>query len=368
MIIQGSETTINIHTDKIEQSALSQLYKIANHPLFKDKQVHIMPDVHTGRDCVVGFTSTWDSFYAIPNIIGPDIGCNVCVTQVKDTNVDYNKLQKVINIVIPEKRKDFHKEAQEYMNGCLLTTYNELKVLCNRLKISFNDCINNLGTLGGGNHFISLEKGKTGLYLIIHSGSRNLGNLVYMYYNKLAVERCNYSDKTLRWLEGENATDYFFDLQICQSYALLNTQIMSDKICKSMKWKKLSMDVTPHNCCTGSYIRKGAIQRKDKMYIPMNMADGTLIVTTTTQDCNNSAPHGAGRAYSRSDAKSNLKMEDYKSKMKGIYTNCVNAASIGESPMAYKDTNEIIAVLENNNFEIVDRLKPLFNYRTCKKD
>ena len=372
--ITGKYTNANILTDNVESDAQRQILNLCNHLLFKNNQIVIMPDVHVGKSTVVGL-SCQTLINAIPSLLGPDIGCGLLVVKVKGKVLnDYAKLDKVIRSEIPSGA-NHRKTESKYIYPRLKENIIEL---CKEYKWEASNYLKAIGTLGGGNHFISLEKGKTGTYLLIHTGSRNLGQEIAIYFGKLALEDNPYAYhgelKQLSYLNKEHTIKYYSAVQMGMTFAENNRYAIAQTILKEMSWKiDESWDI-PHNYMDGFYIRKGAtnINENKISFIPLNMADGTFMVKgkifdktygyTPYNERNYTLPHGAGRLCSRESAKELLDMKQYKDKMKDIYSTCVNVNTIDESPMAYKP----IYIVEEgikDIVDIIDHLKPVYNYK-----
>lgn len=410
---------LKIFTDNIEQEAIDQINILLEQPAFADCKVRIMPDVHAGAGCVIGFTADLGD-KVIPNIVGVDIGCGMFTvelgridTGINDktdssivnyvTDIDYEKLDNVIRTCIPSGR-NVHEEINyifpELKN---LRCYNKLK--------NIDWLERSMGTLGGGNHFIEIDEGFEGRkYLVIHTGSRNLGKQVADYYQNLAVElmigrdklayerdrliaeykdqgrsseiqdaikelrntwrkKTNDIPKELCYLTGKYRDDYIYDMKICQRFAKQNRLMIALKIMLSMGWYSIDLFETVHNYIDESnMIRKGAISAKkgEKVLIPINMRDGSLLcVGKGNEDWNCSAPHGAGRIMSRSKARESISMESFRESMTGIYTTSVCESTIDESPMAYKSMNEIINNTKDT-VDILDVLKPVYNFKAIE--
>lgn len=407
---------LKIFTDNIEQEAIDQINTLLEQPAFADCKVRIMPDVHAGAGCVIGFTADLGD-KVIPNIVGVDIGCGMFTVELGRidtgingktdssivnyvTDIDYEKLDNVIRTCIPSGR-NVHEEINyifpELKN---LRCYNKLK--------NIDWLERSMGTLGGGNHFIEIDEGFEGRkYLVIHTGSRNLGKQVADYYQNLAVElmigrdklayerdrliaeykdqgrsseiqdaikelrntwrkKTNDIPKELCYLTGKYRDDYIYDMKICQRFAKQNRLMIALKIMLSMGWYSIDLFETVHNYIDESnMIRKGAISAKkgEKVLIPINMRDGSLLcVGKGNEDWNCSAPHGAGRIMSRSKARESISMESFRESMTGIYTTSVCESTIDESPMAYKPMDEIINNIKDT-VDILDVLKPVYNFK-----
>lgn len=365
--LEGKYTSAKIFTENAEENMKEQIMNVLNHPIFEGCPVRIMPDCHTGKGCVIGFTSPMPkNGEVIPNIIGVDQSCGMYVVKLKKFKNEFEKLDKVIRNNIPtgiRGRKTVSELVPEELKE-EITRYDR-----DCLKRGANDDLLKIGSLGGGNHFISVEKGKTGTYLIIHSGSRNFGNEMAVYFQKLAIETNKYADgelKQLSYLSGKNAEEYLKCAKVCGEYSHYSRYIMAQEIIKNMGWKEESRFETIHNYIgEDNIIRKGAISCKDGelALIPINMAYGSFIVKGKgNTDWNNSAPHGAGRVFSRTKAKENLSMEEFKKSMKGVYSTCISTGTLDESPMAYKNGDKIKDLI-TPTAEIIDHLIPVYNFK-----
>lgn len=402
--IKGKYSEIKIFASIVEDEALRQLYQMANSPVTEGCNVAVMPDVHAGKGSTIGYTQTIKD-RVIPSTVGVDIGCGMLVLHIKKESGDkifnkpgLEKLDKVIRQYIPSgmnHRKTLHRFAEKV----------DLKNLI--ADVNYEGLLYSVGSLGGGNHFISVECDENGdYYIVIHSGSRHLGIEVCDYWTKKAYAyHANntkakddlikslkaqgrekdiqaeliklpevHISKEMAYLEGEDVEGYLHDMRIAQKFAELNREAMLDVITSEMGIKK--KDIMEKFCTIHNYIdvdkrilRKGAIslQKDELAIIPVNMAYGSLIVRGKgSADWNYSGPHGAGRLMSRSRAKETLKMEDYKASMEGIYTTCVGTATIDEAPQAYKP---IESILENikDNADVVTRIRPIYNFKSCEE-
>ena len=396
---------LKIFTENIEPEALNQIYTLIKQPAFADCKVRIMPDVHAGAGCVIGFTADLGD-KVIPNIVGVDIGCGMLTTLIQnDDEVDFQKLDEVIRRNIPSGRS----VRDEIVN------FPELEELYCFSKLKNIEWIRrSLGTLGGGNHFIEVDINPEGRrYLVIHTGSRNLGKQVAEIYQQIAVEdmqgvnkleeeiqslvktykqtgrhkeiqkginelkRKWKSDKLnipkeLCYLTGEHREQYLHDMKICQEFARRNRRCIQEGIFYNMGWT-LHYGVwfdTIHNYIDHdtNIVRKGAISAKlgEKVLIPMNMRDGCIVaVGKGNEDWNCSAPHGAGRIMSRSKAKENISLEEFQKSMDGIFTTSVGRSTIDESPMAYKPSQEIVDNIKDT-VEVIDIIKPIYNFKASE--
>ncbi len=398
---------LKIFTENIEPEALNQIYTLIKQPAFSDCKVRIMPDVHAGAGCVIGFTADLGD-KVIPNIVGVDIGCGMYTVELGNIYIDFQKLDEVIRKYVPSGR-NVHDEESKFAEDIInkLICKNELKNV-DWLKRS-------LGTLGGGNHFIEVDIDDDGnKYLIIHSGSRNIGKQVAEIYQQLAIDTLQGKDKfakesqkliedykrtgrqkdiqrglaelkrkfqsdkigvpkELSYLTGENREMYLHDMKLCQEFAEVNRIDIADKILlgifghSSAVYKAFQ---TIHNYIEHdtNIVRKGAISAKsgEKVLIPMNMRDGCIIgIGKGNVDWNYSAPHGAGRIMSRSKAKETVSLEEFEKSMEGIFTTSVNRSTIDESPMAYKPIDEIIENIKDT-VQIVKIIKPVYNFKASE--
>lgn len=354
--LRGKYNNAIVYTDNIEQEAISQIITLLNQPFAEQNQIRFMPDVHAGKGCTIGFTMKMDKIVC-PNLVGVDIGCGVLVAKLGDINIDFEKLDKVIRERVPygfnvhNHQKPFHLED--------LTMYDSLG---NKDRI-----LKSLGTLGSGNHYIEINVDEhNDKYLVIHSGSRNLGVQVCEHYQKIAEEKCTDVAKGLEYLTGQDYDNYIHDMLTTQRYAKMNRLMMAQAICEGMDWQVLDFFQTIHNYIDeDGYVRKGAVSARlgEKLIIPLNMRDGSLIcVGKGNPDWNYSAPHGAGRILSRGKAKRELDLSVFEKEMEGIYSTCVDKARLDESPMAYKDYKEIINNI-GDTVDIISHIKPLYNFK-----
>lgn len=392
--IQGKYNTAKVFTDNIDAAAYSQILNMMCQCWARDVKVAIMPDVHAGKDCTVGTTMTIKD-KVVPNLVGVDIGCGMLVAKLKDKFIEFGKLDKVIKEKIPsgkEHRATRHRFANEFDEQ-----FENLIADVRREELL------SISSLGGGNHFIEVDKDDEGaFYIVIHSGSRHLGVAVCEYWQNRAIKECSdltalrgaeitkfkaqgktdaeikelmkdYDHfsvpKNLSYLRGESMDGYLHDMAIVQQFAVMNRAAMLDVIVKEMGFKVVEKFETIHNYIDlkNMILRKGSIsaQEGERVIIPMNMRDGSLIcVGKGNPDWNYSAPHGAGRLMTRADAKNSISMKDYKEAMKGIFTSCVSSATIDESPMAYKPMEEIIANVQDT-VSIEKIIKPVYNFKAA---
>ena len=403
---------LKIFTSNIEQEAIDQINTLMEQPAFSDCKVRIMPDVHAGAGCVIGFTADLGD-KVIPNIVGVDIGCGMLTVELGEitlfkarnvTEIDFEKLDKVIRKVVPSGFNVHDYRVVKFPKLQELHCYRELKD-SKRLERS-------IGTLGGGNHFIEIDEGSDGKkYLVIHTGSRNLGKQVAEYYQKLAVELMMGKDdlyakqeqliadykaqgrkkeieaaikelhrnfnpnplnipKDLCYLTGKYREQYLHDMVICQEFAKLNRVYISLAIMDAMGWEPISTFETIHNYIEfdTNMVRKGAISAKagEKLLIPINMRDGCIIgVGKGNEDWNCSAPHGAGRIMSRHKAREVVSLDAFKESMDGIFTTSVSAETVDEAPMVYKPMDEIVENIKDT-VDILEIIKPVYNFKASE--
>lgn len=396
IILNGKYNSAKVFTDNIEQDAIAQIIAFCSQPMSEGAQIRIMPDVHAGSGCTIGTTMTVTD-KVIPNLVGVDIGCGMETVRLKEKHIELQKLDKLIYEKIPSGfaiREKPHR-CGEKIDLTELYCYKHIDPL--RAEKS-------IGTLGGGNHFIEADKGEDGsIYIVIHSGSRHLGVETAKFYQNEAYRRLNKSSdkeaaeliarlkaegrekqiqaelkklantkttdvpKHLAYCEGELFEQYVHDMKIVQKFAMLNRQAMMDEIIKGMHLHVEEQFTTIHNYIDTDtmILRKGAVsaQAGEKLLIPINMRDGSLICTGKgNEDWNCSAPHGAGRLMSRSQAKQSFTVSEFKKQMAGIYTTSVNAQTLDECPMAYKSMEDIVENI-GDTVEINEVITPIYNFK-----
>ncbi|WP_294378353.1 RtcB family protein [uncultured Clostridium sp.] len=401
--VKGKYAEAEVFADNIDDDVIEQIKELCNMPFAEECKVRIMPDTHKGTGCVIGFTADLKD-KVIPNIVGVDIGCGMLTVNIGKNEIDFEKLDEVIHKNIPSG-KNVHKGR--------IVRFDKLKDLkCYRSLKDTKRIERSIGTLGGGNHFIEVDEGiDKNRYLIIHSGSRNLGTQVADIYQKLAIDLCSGKEeyfikrenlikeykeqgrrkeiqnalkelkseydslmpeypKDLCFLTGKYRDEYLNDMNICQEYAVLNRKCMADIILKKMFDKgidEFEHFTTIHNYINfkDNIIRKGAISayKDEKILIPLNMKDGSIIaIGKGNEKWNYSAPHGAGRLMSRTKAKENIDLDEFKKSMEGIFTTSVSENTIDEAPMAYKPKEEIISAI-SDTAEVLEIIKPVYNFK-----
>ncbi len=397
--IIGKYNSAKCFTNNLEPTAMEQIQAVCDQQAFANSKIRIMPDVHAGKGCTIGTTMTIID-KIVPGMVGVDIGCGMETVRIAEKEIDFDRLDKIIRKYIPfgrEVRVKPHKYSEEI----------DLTELRCAKDVKISRAIHSIGTLGGGNHFIEVDKDEQGnYYVVVHSGSRHLGTEVAEFYQDesrralwggakhqvqelisklkeegrfqeihntvmaLKEEQQINIPRDLAYVEGKLFEDYIHDMKIVQKFATLNRKAMMDVILVGMRFTKVEEFTTIHNYIDTDemILRKGSVSAKsgEKLLIPINMRDGSLVcVGKGNEDWNCSAPHGAGRLMSRSVAFKNLTMEKYQEEMQGIYSTCINKETIDESPMAYKPIDEIIEHIEPT-CEIVSRIKPVYNFKASE--
>ena len=373
--VSGKYNTAKVFTDSLDELSREQIEILCNQSFAADSKIRLMPDVHAGAGCTIGTTMTIND-KIVPNLVGVDIGCGMetLIILAKDKvskKFDPAKLDKLIYAEIPSGM-NIRKTEHEFIDKVSLD-----EIRCPSFKL--DRARKSIGTLGGGNHFIEVNRDdENNLYIVVHSGSRHLGKEIAEYYQKEATKQLkeqNITDipKDLTYVYGELFSDYINDMKITQHFALVNRKAMLDVIKKGLNIKDdagYEQFSTIHNYIDTDemILRKGAVSAKlgEKLIIPINMKDGSLICEGLgNPDWNYSAPHGAGRIMSRNKAFATLNMADYKKAMKGIYSSSVNKKTLDESPFAYKNKDEIIANI-TPTAKILKMIRPVYNYKATE--
>ncbi len=399
--VTGIFNSAKCYTPSLEPVAVGQIKAVCDHEAFKDSRIRVMPDVHAGMGCTIGTTMTITD-KVVPGMVGVDIGCGMETVRLAEREIDFDTLDYLIRHHIPSghnvrrRKHPFNEEIDLSRLRC--SPYVNLE----RARLS-------IGTLGGGNHFIEVDRGENGdLLLVVHSGSRYLGKQVCEYYQnegfhalcgsarfqidqmikemkaqdnskeihkelkRLRKQRAQATPlaKDLAYVEGKLFDDYIHDMRIMQHFAVLNRKAMTDEIIRRMGLTPVEEFTTVHNYIdTDSMIlRKGSVSARsgEKLLIPINMRDGSLIcIGKGNEDWNCSAPHGAGRLMSRKTAFDSLSLEEYRQEMTGIYSTCVGKDTLDESPMAYKSMDEIVSQI-GPTAEIVERIHPVYNFKAAE--
>ena len=350
---------IKIFAD-IDDACRSQVEAISASPAFAGEKVRIMPDAHSGVNSVIGFTSTI-SDKAIPNIVGGDIGCGVLAVKLKrpKKGLDFAKIDKAIRANVPFGVGSIHNDPIADFGYERLRCWENLPN-----KHVLPRC---LGTLGAGNHFIEIDSDGREHWLVVHSGSRNLGTKVAEFYQEKAAESCPDEPYAMAYLEGELLDDYLHDIAICQEFASENRWQIARAVMKACSLKEAGRIESIHNYIDVEQmiLRKGAIDASagKELAIPLNMAEGVILgVGLGNDDWNRSAPHGTGRAKTRREARESIPMSEYKKSMSGVWSSCISADTVDESPAAYKDSDEVLA-RASETFELSARLKSVYNFK-----
>jgi len=360
--VKGKYGTAKVFSKIRDAKAVEQIQVLMDQPFVEGCKVRIMPDYHWGAGCTIGFTAGLGE-YIVPNLVGVDIGCGMYVESLGNQDFDLKSFDRVVH-EIPAGFKSWKQPIQEapFMR----------KLLCfDEIKSSVID--KQVGTLGGGNHFIELDRNERSgeIFLVIHSGSRNIGKQIADHYQKLAEKTCKADiPRQLKYLKGELAQRYLHDMSLCQEYASLNRQTMGKHISRYFGVRGQHFQ-TIHNYIDSSdnIIRKGAVSAKngEKLIIPMNMRDGSLVcIGKGNLDWNNSAPHGAGRLYGRKQAMRILNLSEFRATMKDVYSTTVNRDTLDEAPMAYKPTEEIIEAIQDTVI-IQSQIKPIYNFKAGRE-
>ncbi|MBO5055040.1 MAG: RtcB family protein [Lachnospiraceae bacterium] len=394
--IKGKVNTARCYAKVVEDEAIEQIRRMCDYPFTEGSKIRIMPDVHAGMGCTIGTTMTVID-KAVPNIVGVDIGCGMYTVNLGKGSIDFEKVDEAAHFI--PSGMNIWEGRQEKFDLQVLRCYRSLK--------NTKWLERSLGTLGGGNHFIEIDRAQDGCnYLVIHTGSRNLGKQVAELYQQLAID-LNKGKETyfqerdaiireykaagrrkeiqaalekiswkmreatmpedLCFLYGTYFEDYLHDVEICQEFARRNREKIAEILLERTGMTGTDAFHTIHNYIDTEemILRKGAIaaHKGEKVLIPINMRDGSILaVGKGNPEWNNSAPHGAGRVMSRKKAKEDLSLEEYKTAMEGIYTTSVNEATLDEAPMAYKSLDDIIDVIKET-VEIKEIMKPIYNFK-----
>ncbi|UHP10438.1 RtcB family protein [Listeria marthii] len=390
LTLKGKYNEAKVFTDNVDDNTIGQIITLCNQSFTKDSKIRIMPDTHGGKGCVIGTTMTIED-KIVPNLVGVDIGCGLYVVKLKPgkLKMDFDKLDKVIRERVPSGSKTHDRPVDDFnLDGVIAP-------------INYGWAARSVGTLGGGNHFIEVNQGVDGIYLVIHSGSRVLGKEIAEYHQEVAYKKLDILRKELKigaadakkmgdlematqlnderelvkldydlsYLTGLDLKQYLNDMEIAQKFAARNRYVMAQIILKAMKWDKAVVSAFD---CVHNYIdidnlmlRKGATsaQLGEQIIVPLNMRDGSILATGKgNADWNYSAPHGAGRMLSRSKAKVQISLESYQAAMKDVWTTSVSKKTIDEAPKAYKSAKQLLADV-GDTMEIQEIIKPLYNFK-----
>lgn len=396
--IHGLYNTAVCYTPELEEAAEKQIRAVCDRPEFAGCKIRIMPDVHAGKGCTIGTTMTIRD-KVVPGMVGVDIGCGMETVELAEREIDFDKLDTLIRKEIP-----YGREVRDSLHA--LNSEIDLTQLRCADQVNLNRAMRSIGSLGGGNHFIEVDRAEDGrLFLVVHSGSRHLGTEVANFYQdegrRALWGGANYQiqaaiaqlkaegrfreiqntikalkkehdlniPKDLAYVEGKLFDDYIHDMKLTQKFAMLNRKAMVDVIMDGMGFTAAETFTTIHNYIDtdAMILRKGSVSARtgEKLLIPINMRDGSLIcIGKGNEDWNCSAPHGAGRLMSRRAAFNALSMEQFRKEMKGIYSTCVLPDTLDESPMAYKSMDEIVAQI-GPTAEIIERIRPVYNFKAA---
>ena len=397
--IVGAFNTAICYTGQLESKASEQIKAVCDQSAFADSKIRIMPDVHAGMGCTIGTTMTITD-KIVPGMVGVDIGCGMETVRIAETELDLDKLDELIRTQIPCGR--VVRKVPHALNERI-----DLAQLRCSPYVDLGRARRSIGTLGGGNHFIEVDRNDRGdLYIVVHSGSRHLGTEVARYYQdegrkalwggarhqvdatvarlkaegrfqeiestvqRLCADRDLEIPRDLTYVQGRLFEDYIHDMKITQHFAELNRKAIMDTIITGMGLTPVEQFTTIHNYIDTDHmiLRKGAVAAYagQKLLIPINMRDGSLICTGKgNPDWNCSAPHGAGRLMSRKEAFKRLSLDEYRKEMEGIYTTCVDRTTLDEAPMAYKGIDEIISHI-GPTVDIVERITPVYNFKAAE--
>lgn len=393
--LKGKYAEAKVFTDVVDSESVSQVINLLNQPYVEGSRIRMMPDIHAGAGCTIGTTMTIRN-KVCPNLVGVDIGCGMETIRIKEKHMELQRLDKLIQREIPSGFA-IHSKPHRYSKRV------DLESLYCAKHVDLAKAEKSIGTLGGGNHFIEADKDEAGnIYIVIHSGSRHLGLEIAKYYQDAGYKALtSYSkeeieaavaqlkaegrqseiqtllkqmkakkspvSKPLAYVEGELMEQYLHDMKIAQEFAMYNRKAMMDTIVKGLGVHAVEQFTTVHNYIDieNRILRKGAVsaQKGEKLLIPINMRDGSLIcVGKGNEDWNCSAPHGAGRLMSRSEAKQAFTVSQFKKQMEGIYTTSVNKSTLDECPMAYKRLEDIVDNIAPS-VEIQALIKPIYNFK-----
>ena len=399
--VKGKYNEAKIFTDVVDSASIAQVQELCNQEFTAGSRIRLMPDIHAGAGCTIGTTMTITD-KVVPNLVGGDIGCGMETIRIRETHLELQKLDKLIYEKIPSGFGTRAK-AHPYLRQI------DLDALCCAKQVDLLRAEKSIGTLGGGNHFIEVDRDDEGnLYIVVHSGSRHLGLEVAKYYQEEGYKVLNGTDdasleaviaqmkgegrqkeiqkelkrlknlkqtsipRQLAYVSGELFERYIHDMKIVQHFAMLNRQAMMDEIVKGMKLHVEEQFTTIHNYIdTDSMIlRKGSVsaQAGEKLLIPINMRDGSLLcLGKGNEDWNFSAPHGAGRLMSRAQAKESFTVSQFKKEMAEIYTTSVSKSTLDECPMAYKGMQDILDYI-GPTAEVLKIIRPIYNFKAGDED
>lgn len=399
--VKGKYNEARIFTDVVDSASIAQVQELCNQEFTAGSRIRLMPDIHAGKGCTIGTTMTITD-KVVPNLVGVDIGCGMETTRIREKRLELQKLDKLIYEKIPSGfsiRENAHRYASQI----------DLSQLHCARHVDLLRAEKSIGTLGGGNHFIEVDKDDEGnLYLVVHSGSRHLGVEVADYYQNEGYKVLNHTDdaslealvmqmkaegrekeiqkelkkrknvkqtsipRALAYVSGELFQHYIRDMKIVQQFAMLNRQAMMDELVKGLKLHVEEQFTTIHNYIDtdAMILRKGAVSAKagEQLLIPINMRDGSLLCAGKgNEDWNFSAPHGAGRLMSRAEAKQSFTVSEFKKQMADVFTTSVNRSTLDECPMAYKGMQDILDNI-GPTADVVKIIRPIYNFKAGDED
>ena len=399
--IQGKYNSAKIFTKVVDDASLAQVRLLCDQSFTAGSRIRLMPDIHAGAGCTIGTTMTITD-RVVPNLVGVDIGCGMETVRLRETRLELQKLDKLIQAQIPSGF-DIRATPHPYLEQI------DLSSLCCARHVDLRRAERSIGTLGGGNHFIEVDRDEEGaLYLVVHSGSRHLGVEVAKYYQEAGYKALSSPDKAdvdaliarlkaegreqdiqqelsrlkasastdipraLAYVSGELFTQYIHDLKLVQQFAALNRQAMVREIVRGMKLHIEEQFTTIHNYIDTDQmiLRKGAVSAAagEQLLIPINMRDGSLLCRGKgNPDWNFSAPHGAGRLMSRAQARQSFTVSAFKKEMADVYTTTVGKATLDECPMAYKDMKDILDNI-GPTAEVEKIIRPIYNFKAGEED
>ena len=399
--IRGKYNEAKIFADVVDSASIAQVQELCNQEFTAGSRIRLMPDIHAGAGCTIGTTMTIAD-KVVPNLVGVDIGCGMETVRIREGRLELQKLDKLIQEKIPSGFA-IRDSAHPYLSQI------DLSELCCARHVDLPRAERSIGTLGGGNHFIEVDRDDDGnLYLVVHPGSRHLGVEVASHYQQAGYKALNRVDdasvealvarmkaegrekeipkeikrlknarqtripKALAYVSGDLFAQYIHDMRIVQRFAMLNRQAMVDVIVKGMKLHVVEQFSTIHNYIDtdARILRKGAVSAKagERLLIPINMRDGSLLcVGKGNADWNFSAPHGAGRLMSRADARQSFTVSAFKKQMAGVYTTSVSKATLDECPMAYKGMQDILDNI-GPTADVEKILRPIYNFKAGDED
>ncbi|MBM6914964.1 RtcB family protein [Gemmiger formicilis] len=399
--VKGKYNEARIFTDVVDSASIAQVQELCNQEFTAGSRIRLMPDIHAGKGCTIGTTMTITD-KVVPNLVGVDIGCGMETTRIREKRLELQKLDKLIYEKIPSGFS-IREKAHRYASQIDLS-----QLYCAR-HVDLLRAEKSIGTLGGGNHFIEVDKDDEGnLYLVVHSGSRHLGVEVADYYQNEGYKVLNHTDdaslealvmqmkaegrekeiqkelkkrknvkqtsipRTLAYVSDELFQHYIHDMKIVQQFAMLNRQAMMDELVKGLKLHVEEQFTTIHNYIDtdAMILRKGAVSAKagEQLLIPINMRDGSLLcVGKGNEDWNFSAPHGAGRLMSRAEAKQSFTVSEFKKQMADVFTTSVNRSTLDECPMAYKGMQDILDNI-GPTADVVKIIRPIYNFKAGDED